>query len=121
MASTVTILADHKGFSGPKAVGDEYRVDIQLEITDYAVAGEVITAASCGLTTITAAAICGYETVVTIPKILVDTDGTYTSDSSITVLVQTPDASDSSNDIFITGADGLTDLGMIRLRVWGHI
>ena len=121
MANTVTILADHRGVSRPRVVGDEYVVDAQVEITDYAVAGEVISAASLGLSRITCAVISGYESVITIPKLLVDTDGTYTSSSSITMLVQTPDASDSTNDIFITGADGLTDLGMVRIRVWGLI
>jgi len=121
MASTVTLLTDHLGSNRPKVMGIEYCVDATLNITDYAVAGEVVNASDLGLKTITQAMICGYEMVKYVPKILVDTDGTYTSDSSITILVQTVDASDSSNDELITGADGLTDIGILRLRVWGTL
>lgn len=121
MASTVTLLTDHLGSDRPKVMGIEYCVDATLNITDYAVAGEVVNASDLGLKTITQAMICGYEMVKYVPKILVDTDGTYTSDSSITILVQTVDASDSSNDELITGADGLTDIGILRLRVWGTL
>tara|TARA_R100000458_G_C8271995_1_gene246789 strand:- start:582 stop:944 length:363 start_codon:yes stop_codon:yes gene_type:complete len=119
MASTVTLLTDHLGSDKPKVMGIEYCVDATVEITDYAVAGEVINAVDLGLGTITQALICGYESAVVVPKILVDSDGTYTSDSSITILVQNPDGSDA--DAMALGVDGLTDLGMVRLRVWGTL
>jgi len=121
LANTLTLLTDHLGSNRPKVMGIEYCVDATVNITNYVVAGEVITVVSLGLKTITQAMICGYEMVKYVPKILVDADGTYTSDSSITILVQTVDASDSSNDELITGADGLTDIGMLRLRVWGTL
>lgn len=121
MANTVTILADHRGVARPRAVGDEYVVDVQVEVTDYAVAGEVLTAASFGLSQITCAVIAGQETTLFVPRLEVDTDGTYTSGSSVTLKFLTHDASDSTNDIFITVPDSATDLGMVRLRVWGLI
>ena len=121
MVNTVTILSGHKGVSRPSVVGDEYVVDAQVEVTEYAVAGEVITAASLGLARITCAVIAGYESTQFIPRVNVDTDGTYTSNSSITLLYQTHDASDTSADVFITVPDSATDLGMVRLRVWGLI
>ena len=119
MASTLALLNDHHGQSSPTVMGHHYCVDATLNITDYAVAGEVITAASLGLSSITQAMICGYETNLYVPKIKVDTDGTYTSSSSITLLVINPSGSDA--DAMATGADGLTDLGMVRLRVWGTL
>ena len=36
MASSVTLLADHKGVTAPKAVGDEYVVDALVDLGDYA-------------------------------------------------------------------------------------
>ena len=35
MAHTVTLIADHKGFTKPKVVGDEYRVRARVNITTY--------------------------------------------------------------------------------------
>ena len=121
MVHTVTLLTDHLGSDRPAVVGHEYRVDALINVTDYVVAGEVITAASLGLTSITMATICGHETDIYIPKILVDTDGTYNSDSQFNLKFITHDASDSSTDAFIVVPDGATDLGMVRLRVWGLI
>ena len=46
MTHTVTVLADHKGFTGPKVSGDEYFVDAVIDVTSYAasqVAGHTIT------------------------------------------------------------------------------
>ena len=119
MASTLALLADHLGSTNPRVMGTEYVVDCTLNITDYAAAGEVINASDLGLGSITQAYICGYESVAYVPKIKVDIDGTYTSDSSITVLVINPSGSDA--DAMATGADGLTDLGMVRLRVFGQL
>ena len=36
MTHTVTVLADHKGFTGPKVSGDEYYVDAVIDVTSYA-------------------------------------------------------------------------------------
>ena len=118
MASTVTLLSDHLGSDKPKVMGIEYCVDATLEITNYEAAGEVINASDLGLGTITQALICGYESNLYVPKIKVDTDGTYTSDSSITILVINPNG---STDAMELGEESLTDLGMVRLRVWGTL
>ena len=116
MSNIVTLLTDHLGSDKPKVMGIEYCVDVAVEIDDYAVAGEVITAASLGLSKITQAVICGYETVVAVPKILVDADATYTSESSITIQVLVTDG-----PAMQLGADLLGDLGMVRLRVGGTL
>ena len=44
MAHTVTLLADHKGFTAPKVSGDEYLVDASLLVTTATSGGEVVTA-----------------------------------------------------------------------------
>ena len=56
MANTVTLLADHKGFTRPRVVGDEYMVDASIDITSYG-APETVTAASLGLSRINRAMI----------------------------------------------------------------
>tara|TARA_R110000744_G_scaffold86403_8_gene168945 strand:+ start:18 stop:605 length:588 start_codon:yes stop_codon:yes gene_type:complete len=35
MAHTITLIADYKGFTKPKVVGDEYRVRAKINITTY--------------------------------------------------------------------------------------
>ena len=118
MASTLTLLADHLGSTNPRVMGTEYLVDCTLEITNYVAAGEVINASDLGLGSITQAYICGYESNLYVPKIKVDTDGTYTSDSSITILVLNPNG---STDAMELGEESLADLGMVRLRVFGQL
>lgn len=59
MVNTVTLLADHKGFTKPRVNGDEYMVDASILIATYTETGEVITAASLGLSTITAVVLTG--------------------------------------------------------------
>ena len=59
MAHTVTLLADHKAFTKPKANGDEYQVDASILVTAYTAGGEVITASSLGLSSITTVVITG--------------------------------------------------------------
>ncbi len=56
MAHTVTLLADHKGYTRPRVMGDEYMVDASIDITTYS-APEVVTAASLGLSRINRAMI----------------------------------------------------------------
>ena len=55
MAHTVTLVANHKGFTRPRVLGDEYVVDASIDIATYTTGGVVITAASLGLKTINTA------------------------------------------------------------------
>ena len=104
----------------PRVHGDEYLVDCKVEETDYAVAGITVTAARLGLSRINAAIITGQETVAYVPHVKVDaTSGEYPSGTSITIILKTTDASDSTNDLLITAADGVTDIGFLNLRVYG--
>ncbi len=56
MANTVTLLADHKGYTRPRVMGDEYVVDASIDITTYS-GPEVVTASSLGLSRINRAVI----------------------------------------------------------------
>jgi hypothetical protein len=53
LAHTLTLLGDHKGIARPKVVGDEYVVDASIIVTAYTAGGEVISASSLGLSSIT--------------------------------------------------------------------
>ncbi len=57
MTHTVTLLADHKGYTRPRVMGDEYMVDASIDISSYTANGEVITASSLGLSRINRAMI----------------------------------------------------------------
>ena len=116
MAATVTILADHKGITAPRAVGDEYVVDANIEITSYTEDGEIITAASLGLSTITAVTITGCEVAsgVALDRFVVDLSatGAYESGSSFGLV----------GTVASSGAESAnSDLGFVRVRVWGLI
>ena len=58
MTLEIGLLADHKGFTKPKVVGDEYVVDAHVKISVYHTA-DVVNASDVGLSSITAAVITG--------------------------------------------------------------
>ena len=114
---TVTLLANHKGVTTPKVVGDEYCVDASVDV-EYAGAGHaggvVLNAVDFGLSTISAAAITGMSKVAAdggylddLCFIMTTTSGTYESSTSIRLLI---------------GSAGNTDvINGTRMRVWGQI
>lgn len=118
MTHTVTLLADHKGFTKPRANGDEYMVDAAIDITAYDSAGnvgELITASSLGLSTITTVEITGQEAVNGIAAIKTDTSGNYESSSSFKILFLQPSA---TPELLAEEADD-TNIGIVRIRVFG--
>ena len=124
MANTVTLLEDHKGMTTPRVHGDEYYVDCALNITTYSGStddeGEIVTAASLGLSRINAVLVTGQETKSYVPMVeIAAADGDYASRTQLVIKLLTHDASDSSNDVLVEAAHTLTDLGMVRLRVYG--
>ena len=132
MVHTVSRLADHKGNDGPKPYGDEYYIDVIVDITDYEVAGAVVTATECALSTINNATItganCGTGLNVFVPRLELVSGGGYTSTeiangncASVTIKLITLDASDSSNDRFMFVPDSHGNAGEVRMRVWGNI
>ena len=116
MTHTVTLLADHKGYTRPRVVGDEYMVDANINITSYTEDGEIITASSLGLSTITAVVITGAEVAsgVALERFVVElnSDGDYESTSSFALVGTTASSGAESAN---------SDLGIVRVRVYGLI
>ena len=117
MAVTVTLIADHKGFTGPKVMGDEYYVDALCNVTGYTTGGEVVTAASLGLSRINQVLITGREesaanVIVDSVHTEVSATGDYESNTSFKLHAT----------IMSTGAatgSGATTVNMVRVRVYG--
>tara|TARA_R100001510_G_C7604948_1_gene170421 strand:+ start:146 stop:499 length:354 start_codon:yes stop_codon:yes gene_type:complete len=112
---TVTVLADHKGYTNPRAVGDEYVVDALVDLTKVVATGSVIPASEFGLSTITCATITGHDNANAIqPQIECSATGDYESLSSIALMFT---ALDGTNNTLANDANG----GSVRLRVWGNL
>ena len=117
MAVTVTLIPDHKGFTGPKVMGDEYYVDALCNVTAYTTGGEVVTAASLGLSSITQVLITGREesasnVIVDSVHAEVSATGDYESNTSFKLHAT----------IMSTGgatANAATTVNMVRVRVYG--
>jgi hypothetical protein len=120
MTIQIGLLADHKGVTSPKVMGDEYLVDAHVKIQTYHLA-DVINASDLGLSTITAAMITGQsqadiegETGVYIDVGL--GTGSYESSSSFKLICYNNDG-DCQEIADGTNIDDIT----LRLRVWGHL
>tara|TARA_R100000005_G_C4959355_1_gene176682 strand:+ start:385 stop:741 length:357 start_codon:yes stop_codon:yes gene_type:complete len=55
LGHTTTRLADHKGFTRPRVQGDEYVIDVSVNVATYTTGGIVIPASELGLSKITSA------------------------------------------------------------------
>ena len=116
LAFTVTILADHKGHTGPRVSGDEYFVDAVIDVTSHVAAGAVIPAAQFGLETITAACITGTEGGNTrLAGIETSATGAYESTSSLALIFTSLDGTNA------TIADDGDPTCAVRVRVYGLI
>ena len=116
LAYTVTILADHKGVTAPKAVGDEYVVDAVIDVTSHVAAGAVIPASAFALTTIHCATICGTEGASTrLAGIEASAAGAYESSTSLALMFTNLDGTNA------TVADDADPTCAVRVRVWGLI
>ena len=112
---TVTILTDHKGVTTPKVVGDEYCVDVCVDITNLSSGGEVISAADLGLSTVSAVTVTGAENgnhYKIVPEIAAET-GAYASSSTFKLHY--------ADDLGAGSTTSDTNVGSVRLRVWGQI
>ena len=120
MTATVTLIADHKGVTTPRVMGDEYVVDAFVDITSYTANGEAFTASQFGLARITAVAVTGisvdtisggYAISMIAPEIVsgAANGGKYHASSLADFQIHAPAASNTDNS------------GEIRLRIWGHI
>ena len=121
--ATITLLEDHKGQTAPKVAGDEYYVDVLVDLggagdADYTTGGIDITAESLGLSRIISVMITGQDSVIAHPHIQIHEDGAYTlrddSKSKTSFCLQ-----------MVVGASGANaegngaDYGSVRLRVYG--
>ena len=118
MTNTVTLIADHKGVTSPKVMGDEYYVDGFVDITSYTTNGEQMTAGDFGLSTIHTVVVTGistdtisggYAVSMIAPEIVsgAANGGKYAAASNADFQIVVPAASNTDN------------VGEIRLRVWG--
>jgi len=127
MAHTVTILADSKGFTRPRVSGDEYFVDADIEITSYTEDGEVITATSLGLDTLTAVMITGAETAsgVALERFVVELTAAKANYNDYAAGPPVVHANTQFKLVGTTASSGAesanSDLGRVRVRVYGTI
>ena len=119
MTHTVELVKDHKGFTGPKAIGDEYVVDALINITQYTASGESVLLSALGLESITAVSITGMEKPIGNAGYVVAIGCTATglyhangNSTSITFL-----ATDLNGTNQEAGTD---DLGIMRIRAYGN-
>lgn len=121
MTHTVNLIADHKGNTKPKVVGDEYCVDAFIDITSYTANGEEILGSTLGLSTISAVVITGvsvdtisggYAVSMITPEILsgAGDGGNYVNT-----------ANQDRFQIHAPAASNTDNIGEIRVRVWGNI
>lgn len=109
MTHTVTLLADHKGFTKPRVNGDEYMVDAIINISAYVQGGITLAASEVGLSQITQIMITGVEEIGHSARAVVSTTGAYESVSSAKIILSTGAAQ----------LAGTSDEGMVRVRVFG--
>ncbi len=117
MAVTVTLIPDHKGFTGPKVMGDEYYVDALCNVTAYETGGVVVNASALGLSSITQVLITGREesasnVIVDSVHAEVSATGDYESNTSFKLHAT----------IMSTGgatANAATTVNMVRVPVYG--
>lgn len=111
MTHSVTLLADHKGFTKPRANGDEYMVDAIVNITAYVQGGITLTAQQLGLSSITQLMVTGVEEIGHSARAVVSTTGAYESNSSVKLILSTGSAQQS----------GTGDEGIVRVRAFGNL
>jgi len=115
---TVTALADHKGVSSPKVMGDEYFIDALIDVSTYDASGVVLSASDFDLSSITSITHTGTTNVLFYPTFAISgTTGLYTSATSVTMfLIQALQATPAEV------ADGGDHSAMqFRVRVSGHL
>tara|TARA_R100000742_G_C4279572_1_gene104554 strand:- start:3484 stop:3831 length:348 start_codon:yes stop_codon:yes gene_type:complete len=113
MAHTVTLLADHKGMTTPRVHGDEYLVDASLLVTTATSGGEVVTAASLGLSRINAVLITGNSLPATYDvDVECSAAGAYESGTSFALLFTAMDGTNAAANGNITDTT-------VRVRVYG--
>lgn len=115
MTHTVALLANHKGITTPRVMGDEYVVDVCVDITGLTTGGEVVSASDCGLSTVHCVTVTGAENgnhYKIVPEITAET-GAYASGTTFKLHY--------ADDLSSASTTSDTNVGSVRLRVWGNI
>ena len=115
MTHTITIIADHKGSTAPRVSGDEYFVDVCVDSTNLPTGGVVVTATECGLSTVSCVTVTGAENgnhYKIVPEIAANT-GAYESTSTFKLHY--------ADDLSSASTTSDTNVGSVRLRVWGNL
>tara|TARA_R100000458_G_C8102936_1_gene128888 strand:- start:49 stop:432 length:384 start_codon:yes stop_codon:yes gene_type:complete len=125
MATAVTILEDHKGMTSPRVSGDEYFVDILVDVGAYPGTdnvGLLVTAEQCGLSTVHQVMVTGQDTFtgICVPEVL--STGSYTTNTGSGATAST--TSFCLNVLHVASGQiaedlGTTDYGNVRCRVYG--
>ena len=111
----ITLVADHKGHTGPRVRGDEYFVDALIDVATHANGGVTVNASSLGLSTITAVFITGRDesaanVIVDAVNVEVSSAGDYESGSSFKL----------HGTIMSSGlTTGTGAVNIVRVRVYG--
>jgi len=115
LAYSVTLLADHKGVTAPKVVGDEYVVDALIDVTSIVAAGSVIPASALGLSSIHCVSIAGSDNANgLLATVEVSATGAYESGTSFALMFT---SLDGTNATLANDGNG----GSVRVRVWGNL
>ena len=115
MTHTVALLANHKGVTTPRVMGDEYVVDVCVDITGLTAGGEVVSAVDCGLSTVHCVTVTGAENgnhYKIVPEITAET-GAYASGTTVKLHY--------ADDLSSASTTSDTNVGSVRLRVWGNL
>ena len=121
MTHTVTLLADHKGFTKPKVMGDEYCVDAVIDITSYTANGEEVLATSLGLSSVTAVVITGVsvDTIAAGYSVSVISAEVLSGAANGGQYIQT--GNKDRFQINVPAASNTDNVGELRVRVWGNL
>ena len=115
LAYTVTSLADHKGYTGPRAVGDEFVVDALIDVTSIVATGSIIPASALGLSSVHCVSITGCDNAnAVLPSVEISAAGAYESSTSFALMFT---ALDGTNATLSNDANG----GSVRVRVYGNL
>ena len=115
MTHTVTLIANHEGVTSPRVMGDEYVVDVCVDNTSLPAGGVTVLASECGLATIHCVTVTGAENgnhYKIVPEIAAET-GAYASSSSFKLHY--------ADDLGSGTTTSDTNVGSVRVRVWGLI
>ena len=115
MTHTVTLISDHLGSDKPRVVGNEYVVDVCVDSTNLPSGGVTVLASECGLSTVTCVTVTGAENgnhYKIVPEIAPET-GAYESTSSFKLHY--------ADDLGSGSTTSDTNVGSVRVRVWGLI